>query len=309
MQDDGRGRHAPQRFRILVLKILVTGASGFTGHHFIASAQTAGHRVLVLNADLTNIDTLRSELGAYGPLDAVVHLAGIAFVGHSDNAAFYAVNTVGTSNLLQVLASDESSTDRPRVLVASSANVYGNCEQSPISEDQAAAPVNHYAASKLAMEHIALTYSDRLRIVLARPFNYTGPGQSSSFVVAKMVDHFVRRAPVIELGNLHVEREFNDVRMVCEAYLRLLVYGVSGRIYNICTGQPHTLQSVLNILTELTGHHPQIRVNPSLVRINEVYRLCGSTTRLLGCTGHLPTYSLKDTLLEMVGTSSAIFST
>lgn len=287
------------------MRLLITGASGFTGRHLNLSAQAAGHSVSVLEADLTDVAALRSALSACGPLDAVVHLAGIAFVGHADNAAFYTVNTVGTTNLLQGLVAETAAAGQPRVLIASSANVYGNCESSPISEEQTPAPVNHYAASKLAMEHMALTYTDRLPVVIARPFNYTGQGQSPSFLIPKLVDHFVRRANEIELGNLHVEREFNDVRMVCETYLRLLNHGVSGETYNVCSGQPHTLQSVLNTLTELTGHQPHVRVNTAFVRTNEVHRLCGNPEKLMACTGPFKTYTVRDTLLEMLGTPNA----
>lgn len=282
------------------MKILVTGASGFTGRHFVSLAQVAGHQTATLTADLTDIGGLRSEVASHGELDAVVHLAGVSFVGHADNTAFYAVNTVGTSNLLEVLASNPHQIKRPRVLVASSANVYGNCELSPISEDQVVAPVNHYAASKVAMEHMALTYSSRLGIVIARPFNYTGPGQSSSFLIPKLVDHFVRQAKVVELGNLNVAREFNDVRMVCEAYLRLLTNGVEGQTYNVCTGNPHTLQEVIDALESLTRHHIEVTVNPAFVRNNEVHRLCGNANRLISCIGPLPIFSLAQTMQSMI---------
>lgn len=287
------------------MRLLITGASGFTGRHLNSSAQAAGHSVSVLEADLTDVNAIRSALSAGGPLDAVVHLAGIAFVGHADNAAFYAVNTVGTTNLLQCLVSETAAVGRPRVLIASSANVYGNCERSPISEEQASAPVNHYAASKLAMEHMALTYADRLSVVIARPFNYTGPGQSPSFLIPKLVNHFARKADHIELGNLHVEREFNDVRMVCDAYLALLEKGQSGEIYNICSGQTHSLQGVMNRLERLTGHQMAVAVNPAFVRANEVHRLCGSPDKLLGCVGELAPYTLDDTLQSMLDAAAA----
>lgn len=282
------------------MRILLTGALGFTGRHFAARATALGHTVVELRADLTDAKAVKEALTSCGPVEAVVHLAGIAFVGHADNTAFYAVNTVGTTVLLDGLAT-QARQDRPvRVLLASSANVYGNAEHSPIRETQPAAPVNHYAASKLAMEHMAQTFTDRLHVVIARPFNYTGPDQSADFLIPKLVDHFARKAPVIELGNLHVEREFNDVRMVCDAYLGLLDKGVSGRVYNVCTGQTHTLQTVLDTLEALTGHRIQVRVNPAFVRPNEVHRLCGDPGRLLECVGELQAHPLRETLRSML---------
>lgn len=281
------------------MRILLTGAEGFTGRHFQAAATRAGHEVVPLRANLTDRDGLRKEVLTIEP-DAVVHLAAISFVGHADETAFYGVNVVGTTHLLAALASLPRTPKR--VLIASSANIYGNCEASPIAETQPPAPVNHYAASKLAMEHMARTYLDRLPIVIARPFNYTGSGQGGNFLIPKMVDHFKRGAPRIELGNLHVEREFNDVRTVCETYLRLLDQGQPGQAYNVCTGQPYSLLAVMHKLKDLTGQPMDIQVNPAFVRPNEVYRLCGDPAKLLACIGPLAPCGLNDTLQWMLDT-------
>ncbi|MCY7370464.1 MAG: GDP-mannose 4,6-dehydratase, partial [Polaromonas sp.] len=210
--------------------------------------------------------------------DAVVHLAAISFVGHADNSAFYAVNVVGTTNLLTALVALPK---RPtRVLLASSANVYGNTKASPIVETQSPAPINHYGMSKLAMELMAMTYAAQLGLVITRPFNYTGRGQSTNFIVPKLVTHFARKAPSVSLGNLAVAREFNDVQMVCDAYLQLLKHGKAGETYNVCSGQPYTLQHVIDTLARITGHQLEVVIDPTLVRANELPRLCGSPAKL-----------------------------
>ncbi len=259
------------------MKILLTGSDGFTGRPFAHAARSAGHEVVALRSDLTNREVLRREVIAAAP-DAVVHLAAISFVGHADERAFYNVNVIGTMNLLEALSQLPQT---PRlVLLASSANVYGNCKNSPITEKQSLAPVNHYAMSKMAMEYMALNYASRLPIVISRPFNYTGPGQAVNFVIPKLVDHFVRRASVIELGNLNVEREFNDVEMICNAYLHLIQHGEPGEIYNVCSGQAFTLQFVIETLKFLTGHEIHVEVNSAFVRAEEVHRLCGNPTKL-----------------------------
>ncbi len=230
--------------------------------------------------------------------EAVVHLAGISFVGHADPCAFYHVNVIGTLNLLDALT---ALTQPPRgILLASSANVYGNCEQSPITEEQSPAPVNHYAMSKLAMEYMARTYLDRLPLFFARPFNYIGPGQRESFVTPKLVAHFLQRAESVDLGNLEVEREFNDVRFVCEAYLQLLDKAVPGEVYNICSGKPIALKSVFDLLSQITGHHMQIKLNPAFVRNNEIHRLYGSPEKLYRLVGDIPLPALQDTLHWML---------
>jgi nucleoside-diphosphate-sugar epimerase len=279
------------------MKILLTGAFGFTGLFFKAHAEAVGHIVMPLQADLTDKAAVEAQVAAAQP-DYVMHLAAISFVGHADAAAFYSVNVVGTMNLL---ASMSKLPVRPRcVLLASSANVYGNCDASPISESHPAAPVNHYAVSKLAMEHMALTYADRLPIVITRPFNYTGPRQGPQFLIPKLVSHFASKAERIELGNLHVEREFNDVRMVCDAYMRLLEKGVPGQTYNVCSGQTYTLQHVINRLEEITSHIMQVEVNPAFVRSNEVHRLCGDPEKLNSCTGPIIRPKLSETLNWML---------
>lgn len=278
-------------------KILLTGAAGFTGLFFKAQAEAAGHTVVPLLADLTDKAAVAAEVAQAQP-DAVVHLAAISFVGHAHDTAFYGVNVVGTMNLLSAVAA--LPVKPAKVLLASSANIYGNCDASPITESQPPAPVNHYGMSKLAMEHMAMTYADRLPIVITRPFNYTGPGQAPQFLIPKLVSHFARKADRIELGNLHVEREFNDVRMVCDAYLRLLDKGVTGQVYNVCSGQPYTLQHVISTLEEITGHHMQVQVNPAFVRANEVHRLCGNPHKLIDCIGPLKNAAISDTLAWML---------
>jgi nucleoside-diphosphate-sugar epimerase len=279
------------------MKILVTGAKGFTGRFFSNAATLEGHDVVPLRADLTAYSAVYDEVRFIKP-DAVVHLAAIGFIGHPDSSAFYAVNTVGTSYLLEALSALPSTPNK--VLLASSANIYGNCSSSPITEAQPPAPVNHYSMSKVAMEQMAMTYSDRLPIVITRPFNYTGRGQSSNFLIPKLVSHFVRKADYIDLGNVNVEREFNDVRMVCQAYLRLLENGVPGQLYNVCSGVPYKLQDVLEMLGQIKNHRLEIQINPELVRPNEVQRLCGSPDKLLLCTGSLSVPTLENTLQWML---------
>ena len=287
------------------MNILLTGSDGFTGRHFADLARSMGHTVAPLLSDLTDKGALQREVLALVP-DAVLHLAAVSFVAHSDDNAFYAVNVIGTMNLLAALA------QLPRmpgnVLLASSANVYGNCEASPISETQPPLPVSHYAMSKLAMEQMSRTYGDRLPLVIARPFNYTGPGQALNFVIPKLVDHFARRAAAVSLGNLNVEREFNDVQMVCNAYLQLLQFGKAGEVYNICSGRPYTLRHVIDILTLVSGHSIDVVVDPALVRSSEVHRLCGSPAKLRTLlkldgpiAGDVP---LEETLLRMLATAT-----
>jgi GDP-6-deoxy-D-talose 4-dehydrogenase len=282
------------------LRIGVTGALGFTGIHFTRWATAAGHSVAPVQSDLTDSKALDQELADLcnsAPLDAVVHLAAISHVTHADLDAFYRVNVVGTAYLLDALL---KAGQHCNVLLASSANVYGNAEQSPIAETQAPSPANHYAVSKLAMEYVARIYQDRLPLLVVRPFNYTGPLHHESFLIPKLVKHFVERQATVSLGNTHVLREFNDVRMVCASYLALLTSGTPGEIYNICTGKVYSLDEVLATLAHLTGHPIEVQINPAFVRANEIHRLCGNPDKLVATIGLGQTFEIAQTLQWML---------
>jgi nucleoside-diphosphate-sugar epimerase len=283
------------------LKILLTGATGFTGRHFNNLAKASGHEIVALQANLNDAPALEVEVSQTSP-DAVLHLAGKSFVVSNDDLPYYQVHAIGTVNLLNALS--KLAKIPHKVVIASSATVYGNYAFERITEDEPAKPMGHYAVSKLATEFLALNFSDRLPIVITRPFTYTGPGQNNQFVIPKIVEHFAKRLPYIELGNLNVEREFNDVRMICAAYLQLLHDGRAGEIYNLCSGQSHTLQSAIQLLTNLTGHSIEIRVNPAFVRKNEVHRMSGNPSKIhslfLAHNSSLEQYSLQNTLEEML---------
>jgi nucleoside-diphosphate-sugar epimerase len=275
----------------------VTGANGFTGKYFAFEAANSGHEVIGLKANLNDITSLKQEVLSIEP-DAVVHLAAISFVGHGNDEDFYRVNVIGTMNLLNALV--QPGLKKPRVLVASSANVYGTPEVELIDESVNPAPVNHYAASKLAMEFMVKTFFGKLPIIITRPFNYTGVGQHESFLIPKIVAHFRRRAPFIELGNLDVWREFSDVRAVAQAYRKLIEDWSVSQIVNVCTGQTYSLREVLNMTEKITGHLIEVRVNPEFMRENEVKSLRGDSTRLRSLIAEWDSPPLEETLRWML---------
>ena len=297
----------------LTQTVLVTGLRGFTGHYLGTALRACGARVVGLvqgsaqgadeiACDLTDARAVRAAVALVRPTQ-VVHLAALAFVGEADTRAFYDVNLFGTLNLLEALADLPGVMDAPlsKVLIASSANVYGTPEVEVISEAVCPAPVNHYACSKLAMEHMARTWMERLPIVIARPFNYTGVGQDEKFLIPKIVNHFKRRAPLIELGNLDVARDFSDVRDVVAAYLGLLDAPQStGQTVNVCSGKAHALRDVLAMASTISGHTLDVRVNPAFVRTNEISVLRGSHDKLTQTTGFEPCFALNDTLNWML---------
>ena len=293
---------------------LITGAAGFTGRYLARRLADRGHRVAALLreptvladggvaethiCDLSDAAGLRAILRQVRP-DHIVHLAAIAFVAHGDLADMYRSNILGLRNLLAAAEDFES---QPRsVLVASSANIYGNGRPGRLSEDLPPAPANDYGVTKAAGEMICRLFAPRLPVIVTRPFNYTGVGQSPSFLIPKIIDHVRRRAPEIELGNLDVARDFSDVRDVALAYAALLAApNAIGRLFNICSGKAHSLRDVISMIREISGHDFEVTVNPAFVRANEVRMLWGDRGRIESMTGQRPAHDLRDTLAWML---------
>lgn len=284
---------------------LVTGLDGFTGRYVADALEARGYRVEGLSVEVSGVSTpvdLLDRKAVIRAVDAirpaaVVHLAAISFVAHGDIEAIYRVNVIGTRNLLEALAGMEQP---PAVVVlASSANIYGNATVDPIGESTPAAPANDYAVSKLAMEYMARLWADRLPIVIARPFNYTGVGQAAHFLIPKIVAHFKRRDPRIELGNIRVWRDFSDVRDVANAYAGLVTSAPAGGIFNLCSGVAHSLEDILEAMAQIVGYRIEVRVNPAFVRDNEVARLVGDGGRLHDVLGDARRIPLLETLRWM----------
>lgn len=295
-------------------RILVTGANGFTGRHLIDRLARDGHELygLVHSADedvqglleATHVADLRdlpalSEVVARVRPDKVIHLAAIAFVAHGDASELYSANIFGTRNLLQALAT--AGLPPSTVLLASSANVYGNRREGVLDESLSPEPANDYGITKLSCEMLARLYADRLPIITVRPFNYTGRGQSEQFIIPKIIAHAKARRDTIELGNIDVARDFSDVRAVVDAYARLLdTPAAVGGLFNVCSGEARTLGEVLDLAAELTGHRMNVTVNPDFVRPDEVKTLCGSRARLEVAIGDLAMPPLRETIAWML---------
>lgn len=289
-------------------RALITGVNGFTGKYVANALTNAGYAVYGTGAvaadlpgyfhvDLLDKQGLANVVAEVQP-SIVVHLAAIAFVGHGEASAFYQVNLIGTRNLLEVLALHAVNLDA--VLLASSANVYGNAAEGTLAENTPPNPANDYAVSKLAMEYMAKLWIDKLPLFIVRPFNYTGVGQTEDFLLPKIVAHFRSRAPVIELGNLDVWRDFSDVRTVADIYKRLLDVKPLGQVINVCLGVTHSLREVLAIAGNITGHKIEVSINPAFVRANEVKSLCGDARRLRSLVGDFESPTLEDTLRWML---------
>ncbi len=288
-------------------KVLLTGIDGFTGKYVVEELVNKGYEVIGLvytdakngqvACDLTDKQAVVDCLELVKP-DYIVHLAAISFVGHSDQTAFYDVNVFGALNLLE--AAKELQLPLKKVILASSANIYGNPDiVGKIDESASPSPVNHYAMSKLSMEYMAKLWFDTFPIVISRPFNYTGPGQADNFLIPKIVSHFKKGATTIELGNIDVARDFSDVRDISKAYVCLLESSVGSEIVNLCSGNVITLEDIISKTEKIAGYKINVKVNPDFVRENEIKVLGGDNSKLKLLTGFSPSIDFDKTLFDM----------
>lgn len=296
-------------------RVLITGADGFTGRYVAQVLARRGVEVHgIVNpsgnkhldescasyhaVDLRDSDALEQAVAVIAP-NRVLNLAGISFPAHGDVEEIYAVNFIGARNLLSALVKQAPP---PRsVILVSSANVYDPAIAGQINEICPLAPINDYGISKVAMEYLRGLFAIRLPIVVVRPFNYTGVGQSTNFVIPKIVAALRSGADIIELGNVDVSRDWSDVRFVAECYARLLYSEQAiGQIYNLCSARSVSLRSIIHTACEIAGRSLEIRCNPQYVRANEIPALWGDNTRLVRDIGSLEPISIEATLRWML---------
>ena len=289
--------------------VLLTGADGFTGRHLAIRLRAEGMRVFgatrypsdseEVQMDLSDGASVAAAVAKVSP-DVVVHLAGITTALHANVAEIYAVNAVGTANLLSALA---ASPKLPRrVIIASSATVYAPpSDDTPITEDHPRRPAHHYGVSKLAVEEIARLYSQKLPLIVTRPFNYTGVGQTEDFIVRKIIRHFQEGATEIRLGELQLERDFSDVDDVVEAYVRLTRVSTDYAVVNLCSGNVVHLADIVPTLVEITGQPMNVIRDERFFRGGEPRVIRGSTEFLHALIGTFPRRTFRQTLERMVG--------
>jgi len=313
------------------VKVLVTGADGFVGRWLVRRLLADGRDVFAavrpatsaahaddgltdaeraavrwLPLELLDADSIRQCVNL--PYDAVVHLAAVASGPEAlrDPGGAWMVNAVGTVRICQVLAEGKAAGRAdPLVLVVSTSEVYGRGEARPRRETDPPAPCSPYAASKLGAETAALEAWRRagLRVIVARPFAHTGPGQDPRFVIPAFAQRlrFARQigAPVVKVGNLEPVREFLHVQDVVDAYARLLTKGQPGEIYNVAGGEGITLEDLLFRMAALLGVRPIPEADPDLMRPADIPHLVGDGAKLRQATGWGPRFAL-DVILKDV---------
>ncbi len=288
------------------MKICITGINGFVGKNLRKTLEDSGHDVFgidiasedvkVRKADITDLKAVKETIADIAP-DFIFHLAAISMPDFSNPDVIYAVNVAGSYNVLSAAISLDNI---PRIIFASSAQVYGNVEpeKMPISEDCPVDPVNHYGASKAAVEDILRAFNREhgLQFVIVRPFNHIGLGQNPHFVVPKLISAFREKREFIELGNTETVRDFLDVRDAVRVYAALLETFPAREVFNVSTNRGVKISEIISILEDMCGYRIELRKSRDLYRRNEIGVIIGDNGKLKGHLNWEPEYSLRDTL-------------
>jgi GDP-4-dehydro-6-deoxy-D-mannose reductase len=303
-----------------VRRVLITGATGFVGIYLVSHLSEAypGWQVIgttrhdaqansrYILCDLRDAGAVAALIERTKP-EMIVHLAGQSNVPLSlaDPETTLVNNILGTLHLLDAC---RVHAPHARLLIVSSSEVYGPTppEAQPLREERPLHPINPYAVSKAAQEMLALQYAHSydLDVVVARPFNHIGPGQTDRFVVSAFARQVVEvergERQAIAVGNLDAARDFTDVRDVVRAYALLLERGERGGIYNIGQGTAVVVGDLLDMLCHLAPVAITIERDPARLRPSEAPVMMADTTRLRQATGWQPEIPLARSLGEIV---------
>ncbi len=288
------------------MRAYLTGGHGFVGQWLCRHLETFGDTVVAPDesVDITDKGAISKALISAEP-EVIFHLAALSHVGESwaEPGEVFRVNAEGTLNVVQ--ASLELK-NKPRVIVVSSAEVYGIVSPSdlPLHENSETRPVTPYAGSKLAAEVAALQAfrGSGADVVVVRPFNHVGPMQSERFVVSALAKRIVEAvksgASEIKVGNLDSRRDYTDVRDVVRAYRLLAKEGQPGEIYNICSGFDRSVREVADVYLGLAQKDIKLVKDESLTRNADVPVLRGDNAKVRQAVGWQPEIVFEDTLRD-----------
>lgn len=300
------------------MRVLITGADGFAGRHLLHELIGTGGELHgtslqpITNAvagvtyhtlDLCDEQAVTALLDELKP-EQIYHLAGIANVGQSYQAAWRTLENNIRAQLNLTLAGLPF---RPRLLVVSSGDIYGDRLAQPATEDTPPRPMNPYSVSKIAQDMLGLQYylSNDLPILRARPFNHLGPGQSRGFVAPDFAFQIAQieagqQPPVLQVGSLAAERDFTDVRDIVRAYHLIMEQGSPGAVYNVASGQIWSIQKLLDTLLADSSVPITVQVDKTRLRPGSPGRVWGDASRLRAATGWQPTIPLEQTLHDVL---------
>ena len=297
---------------------LVVGADGFAGRwllrHLAEMGDTADALVgprfqppLPEAATFRQVDVrdevaVRQFVGERRP-DAIYYLAGISQRGEREVwASAVGVSLTGSVNVMLAAAAMPTA---PRILYVSTGMVY-QASAKPIDETGVTDPHGAYANAKLVSEQTLcqLGRSAGVDVIVVRPFNHTGPGQSEAFVVPMMagqVATIVRGEsdPVIQLSGPDSVRDFSDVRDVVRAYRLLVSQAGAGELFNVASGSGRSISSLARLLCELAGITVRIDVMEANEHDGQPVSLIGDAGKMRGL-GWAPERSIDQTLADVL---------
>lgn len=302
------------------VRVLITGATGFTGRHLCAVARDCGATVFGLarrgpfpagvhafSGDVTDPAALEAVLTTCRP-DWIFHLAALVH-GRGDASAdeMLRVALHGTDRLLHAV---RAIVPAARILVASSSGIYGEPADAsqPIAETAPLQPASTYAVAKATQDLLAVQYHRQhgLHTVRARPFNLTGPGEPAGLVCAALARQIARieagRAePVVRVVTLRPARDFCDVRDVAAGFWAILAHGTPGEAYNLCSGISRRIGEVLETLLALSHRH-DIRVDETqpVPPPGAILTQTGDPSRLGALTGWAPRFQWEQSLTDLL---------
>jgi len=309
-------------------KVLITGITGFVGSHLADYLLSEGYEVCgiarwrsktdnidhikkdirLINADIRDGYSLQKTLNEFPYPDYCFHLAAQSFVLESWNSPIETLgtNVLGTTNVLEAFIRKSPST---KVLVAGSSEEYGSIHKGeiPIVEENPLRPMSPYAASKVATDKLGILYymSYRLPVVVTRAFNHTGPRRGEVFATSTFAKQIAeiekgKQSPIVKVGNLDSYRDFLDVRDVVRAYWLIIVKGLPGEVYNICSGKAVKIEDILKTLLGMSKVRIDVEQDPSRMRPSDVPILLGDCGKLKKLTGWEPQIPLEKTLEDLL---------
>lgn len=312
-------------------KILITGISGFVGHHFLQylydnfseSSEVYGidlreptydyhsysdkmiiHFCIV---DLLDINQMQDLFTVIRP-NYVLHLASFSSVAYSWKypSDSFSNNTNIFLNLITVV---KKYVPECRILSVGSSEEYGNVSQNfiPIKEDCSLNPTSPYAVARISQEMLSKLFSDSygMQIIMTRSFNHIGPWQDDRFVVPSFINRIRniknqgKNSGTIETGNTTIIRDFVDVRDVVRAYYLLLKKGRSGEIYNICSGKGYSLEEIIKMISDIFEINISSIINPEFIRPNDNQIIIGDNSKITSEIGWTPLISIDRTLNDI----------
>ena len=302
-------------------KVLIIGCSGFLGSHLTDALEKEENIVLygitevtdftstrlrVYHVDIRDRQKVFEAVESIQP-DLTVHLAAIANVGFSwkHQQLTYQINFIGSSNILEAIS---EVSPYSRILLMSSAELYGNCKGKPFKEtDVLSSPANPYSLSKYAMEMIGNLYRhvEHMEIVTVRSFNFTGPGQRYQFVASDFTHQIAeiekgKREPVIRVGNLSAIRDVSDVRDIARYLTVIAKQGENNGIYNLCSGKTYSIKDLLDMLLSFSTKEIKVIVDEKKFRPVDIPKLWGDPSLIREKFNLEPQYEIKQTLLDLL---------